>query len=190
MVLYIYKMKKLSVFIFIFWGISSYSQIDSSYLNLLNKTSEINLVDSLTITTNADQLTSLDTLEVIKWFKLVIPGAGPNRIRKRDYYLIGKITNNENFDLLILMEQKKRIDSTSIQTAWLVTTRKDGKYIASLEVAVSGSKKQSTYNITSCLYKDLRVILNSTINASQATISENNIYNINKTGRFLLASRY
>ena len=119
-----------------------------------------------------------------------------NRLKNRAYYLAGKITGHENFDLLVLVEEKKssgsrgKADSNSVQVVHLVSTRKDGHYIASLEAAVTGLKKNSTYNTSSWLYKDYKIVLDSKISVNDKIFDEMTSYRINRGGRFILSGRY
>jgi hypothetical protein len=99
--------------------------------------------------------------------------------------LIGKLTAAENFDLLVLLEKKRRSDSTGTQIIYLISTRKTGEFIASLKAAVGGTRKRTGYNISSCLYKDYRIIQDSKITVDNKAINDMVYYKINSGGRFV-----
>lgn len=166
------------------------AQEDQSYVNLLNSTAEIQLTDSLYIKAEERQLNPLDTVDVKKWFSPVTGMANNNRLKNRGYYLAGKITSNNNFDLLVLIENKKKADSANVKVAYIVSFHKDGKYIAFLEVAVSGNRKKSNYNTSSWLYKDFKIMRDSKITVNEKSLNDLAIYKINGTGRFILYPNY
>ncbi|MBP7109018.1 MAG: hypothetical protein KBA90_10710, partial [Chitinophagaceae bacterium] len=111
------------------------AQIDSSYQLLLKNISEVQMTDSLLLNAIELQAEPLDTFSIKKWFALALSTNNTNRLKNRNYYLTGKITYNNNFDLLVVVEQKKKADVTGMQVVYLVSTKKNGSYISSLEVA-------------------------------------------------------
>lgn len=100
-------MKILFFSCFICCWLNSTAQEDSSYANLLQSTEEIQLTDSLYINTTEWQLRRLDSADVLKWFSPILGLTNTNRLKNRRYYLAGKITSDANFDLVVLMEEKK-----------------------------------------------------------------------------------
>ena len=183
----------MKILLFIFSSCSwlnSAAQQDTSYNNLLRSTEEIQLTDSLYINTTEWQLRRLDSAEVIRWFSPALGLTKNNRIKNRSYFLAGRITTDNKFNLLVLLEEKKRADSTSIQVVNLISFNKEGKYIASLEVAVSGHRKQSIYNTSSWLFKDFKIMRDSKITVNEKSINDLAIYKINGTGRFILYPNY
>ena len=100
------------------------------------------------------------------------------------------MTSNTNFDLLLMVEEKKRSDSSNVQVIYLITSKKDGKYISSLEVAVTGAKKRSSYNTSSWLYKDLKIMKDSKMTINDKPMNDLAFYKINNGGRFILYPNY
>ena len=181
-------MKWLIVFCFLFSYLGAMAQEDSSYRAMLNSTEEIQLVDSLEINAVQWKLRRLDSIDVKKWFSPILGTTSNNRLKNRGYYLAGKITTSANFDLLVLLEEKKKNDSTNsaIQVIYFITVKKDGKYITSLEVAVTGTKKRTSYNTSSWLYKDFMIMKDSKITVNDKPFNDLAYYKINGGGRFIL----
>ena len=71
-----------------------------------------------------------------------------------------------------------------------VSTKKDGTYISSLEVAVTGIRKRSFYNISSRLYKDYQIVQDNQIIVNEKSYGDMSYYKINGGGRFILSSNY
>ncbi|HEV7781790.1 MAG TPA: hypothetical protein VGO58_11030 [Chitinophagaceae bacterium] len=189
-------MKRNLLIVLLFAGFSATAQQELSYEELLKPVNEVELTDSLHIDATPSQMNLLDSITVKKWFAPILGLAKNNRLKNRNYYLAGKITGNENFDLLVLLEEKKKTDSpqdsvsNSIQLVHLVSTRKDGHYIASIEAAAMGLKKRSTYNISSWLYKDYKIVLDSRISVNERSYDDMTSYRINQGGRFILSERW
>ena len=183
-------MKNLIVVCFLFSCLTAGAQNIQTYADLLRFTEEVYVSDSLHINAAPRQKNLLDSMSVKKWFSPVLGTTRNNRIKNRNYYMAGKITTNANFDLLVLLEEKKRSDSTSMQVAYLITTKKDGTYIASIEAAVAGIRKKSSYNTTSWLYKDYKIILDSKIKVNEKSYDDLTGYKINGGGRFILSPTY
>jgi hypothetical protein len=183
-------MKRIVFLCLLFSWLTSDAQEYMSYTDLLKSTQEVWLSDSLYINTDPQQKNILDSSTVKKWFSTILPGTGTNRLKNRNYYLTGKITSNDKFNILVLLEEKKRSDSNSVQVVYLITTKKDGTYIASLEAAISGIRKKSSYNTSSWLYKDNKLVLGSKITVNEKSYDDLTSYKINSGGRFLLSGRY
>lgn len=166
------------------------AQTDSSYQFLLKDISEVKLTDSLLLNAIELQSNPLDTFTIKKWFTHALSINNNNRLKNREYFLTGKITYNNSFNLLVVVEQKMKADVTGIQVVYLVSTKKDGTYISSLEVAVAGIKNNSNYNTSSLLYKDNKLKLDTKFVANDSSYADVNVYKITKTGRFLLAPNY
>ena len=181
---------KRSVSIFIlFLSLQTFAQDDGpAYPEFINTTSEINVTDSLLIDSITPQMKPLDSSAVKKWFSRILPAGNNNRLKNRNYYLAGKITTHNNFDLLLLMEEKKRADSSLGQTVYFVTLKKDGTYISSLEAAVTGTRKKTSFYTSSWLYKDYKIVKDSQMIINQKTYDDMACYKINGTGRFILNS--
>lgn len=132
----------------------------------------------------------IDSFTVKKWFAPVLAASQTVKLKNREFHLAGKITSNEHFDLHILIEDKKKADSTTMQVVHLVTTKKDGSYIASFRAAVTGTKKKSSYYTSSWLYKGFNIVQDSKITTSTASMADVTQYKINNTGRFIMSSNY
>ena len=183
-------MKKLILLISFLSFHQLHAQNDMTYQALLSSVKEVPLTDSLLLHAVEIQANPLDTFTIKKWFSHALSVNNTNRLKNRDYFLMGKITSNINFDLLVLAEQKRKTDATGIQVVYLVSTKKDGGYISSLEVAVSGLKRRSTYYTSSRLYKDNKIFLDTRFNLNDSLYADYSVYNINQNGRFLLAPKY
>jgi hypothetical protein len=178
-------MKRLILISFLTSGMMASAQEPLSYPDMLSGIREINLADSLNFETDPEEVTALDSLTVKKWFPQVLPSTANNKFKNRKFSLVGKITSQENFDLLVLLEEKRRSDSTGTQVVYLISAKKTGDYIASLKAAVSGSKKRTGYNISSCLYKDYRIVQDSKMTVDNKAINDMVYYKINAGGRFV-----
>ena len=183
-------MKSLIFLVFLCSAINAMSQQDGSYAAMLRSTEEIQLTDSLLIDAGQWKLKRLDTVDVKKWFAPILGSANNNRLKNRGYYLAGKITSSNSFDLLVLLEEKRKGDTASVQVIYLISLKKDGQYIASLEAAVSGTKKKSSYNTSSWLYKDFKVLKDSKITINDKSLNDLAVYKINGGGRFILYPNY
>lgn len=178
-------MKRLILFSLLVSGLVGSAQEPVSYAEMLSGTREISLADSLNFDTNPEEVTALDSSTVKKWFPQLLPANANNKFKNRKFSLAGKITTQQNFDLLVLLEEKRRSDSTGTQVVYLISSKKTGEYIASLKAAVSGSKKRTGYHIASCLYKDYRIIQDSKMTVDNKAINDLVFYKINAGGRFV-----
>lgn len=183
-------MKRLVVLCMFVSSLRAHAQEKATYPELLNEADELAVPDSLLIQVNAIPQKLMDTATVKKWFPNLLPTSSNNRLKNRNYYLSGKITGNSNFDLLLVMEEKKKNDSAGAQVIYLVTRKKDGSFIASLEAAVAGNRKNSSYNTFSWLYNSYTVVLNSKMVINEKSYDDRQTYRINKSGRFILAPKY
>jgi hypothetical protein len=100
------------------------AQQDSAYADFLKTINEVPLTDSLLLKAVEIQTEPLDTFIIKKWFTQALSIANNNRLKNREYYLTGKITTNNNFDLLVVVEQKKKADVTGTQVVYLVSIKK------------------------------------------------------------------
>lgn len=162
------------------------AQMPLTYDQLLENTPEINFTDSLLINAQIKEVPALDSASVKKWFSTMLPAGSKNRLKNRTYATVGKITSQANFDLFVLLEEKKRADSSGVQVVYFITLKKDGQFIAKLEAAVNGEKKQSGYNITSLLCKDYKIVQDSRITVNDKSYTDMTYYKINGGGRFIL----
>lgn len=165
--------------------IYTYAQEPISYSRLLESTKEIDISDSLHFDATPEEVTAIDSFTVKQWFPRVLPANAANKFKNRTFSLIGKITSQPNFDLLVLLEEKKRSDSTVTQVVYLVSAKKSGEYIASLKAAAGGMKKKTGYNISSWLYKDYKIVQDSRITIDNKAYDDVAYYKINSGGRFV-----
>ncbi len=167
------------------------AQDDTAYNTLLEKVPEVELIDSIHIEQTFHQMSQLDSMLVKKWFSPILGSTKNSRLKNRNYFLAGKITTNDKFDLLVLLEEKKKVtDSSNVQVVYLISTKKDGTYIAYLEAAVTGIKKRATYNTSSWLYKDNKIVLDSRLLLNNETTYDDMVsYRINGAGRFILSGK-
>jgi len=178
-------MKNPILYILLVSGLSASAQEPLSYDQLLGKTREIVLSDSLIFHTQPQDLVSVDSFSVKRWFYQVLPPKAANKFKNRNFSLAGKITHNPGYDLLVLQEEKRRADSTGTLVIYLISMKKNGEYIASLKAAVGGSKKSTSYNITSCLYKDNKLVQDSRMMIDNKPFNDMAWYKINAGGRFV-----
>lgn len=180
-------MKRLSLILLIAcFAIKSQSQ-DTAYQRLVSITRELTVGDSLQL----DELNEgvrLDTALAKRFFSPLL-SSGNNRFKNRFYTCLGRITDHENFDLFLVQEDRRRADSSSMATTYLVSVKKTGDYISSEKVIVTGTKKRSGYNIRSTLYKENRIFIDTRIITGEKVFEEVENYRITKTGRFILAEK-
>ena len=178
-------MKRLLLLCFVVIQIQAKAQYALSYDDLLAFTTEIEFSDSLIFDTETGLSVPIDSFTIKKWFPQLL-STGTNKFKNKFYYLQGKITQNEHFDLLMLVEEKKRNDSTGIKITYLVSARKNGDYIASIKAAVNGTKKKTDYNISSSLYKGNKIVQDSRITINAQFYDDLTHYKINSGGRFIM----
>ena len=178
-------MKRLILICIFTGGISAVAQEPMNYPDLLASTKEIRLPDSLCFDFTAEEITPLDSVTTKKWFPQLL-SAGANKFKNKTYGLMGKISSGNNFDLLVVLEEKKRADSSGIAITYLVSMKKTGEYISSLKAAVAGTKKKTGYNISSWLYKDLKLVQDAKITVNDQLYDDLTYYKINNSGRFII----
>lgn len=180
-------MRLLTAFCFLLSSASSQAQGDSSFIRLLESTQEITIQDSLEMHTTNWEVLRLDSTDVKKYFSPVLSSVTNNRLKNRSYYLTGKITGNPGFNIFLILEEKKKTDTTETRVLYIVTTKKEGKYISNLEAAVSGTKKRSNYDTYSLLYPDMIIRKNSKITVNEESLISKETYRIINSGRFVLS---
>lgn len=178
-------MRNLFLFCLLGGSLTALSQPSLSYPQLLESTREIQLSDSLVFHTLRGDLAPVDSFTVKRWFSQILPPNANNKFKNRNFSLAGKITLNNNFDLLVLREEKSRKDSSATQVTYLISMKKNGDYIASLKAAVGGTRKTTSYNITSCLYKDFKLVQDSRMTIDNKAYNDMAWYKINAGGRFV-----
>lgn len=183
---YICRMKFRLLIALLLLSFGARAQAPLTYEQLLENTPEISFTDTLLIDAKTKEVPALDSASVKKWFHAVLPAGSKNRLKNRTYATVGKITSQPNFDLFVLLEEKKRPDSSRVQVVYFITTKKEGQFIAKLEAAVNGERKQSGYNITSLLCKDYKIVQDSRITVNDKSYTDMTYYKINGGGRFIL----
>ncbi|MBL7746384.1 MAG: hypothetical protein JNM19_03055 [Chitinophagaceae bacterium] len=183
-------MKKIITLFLFVYSFRLQAQEALSYSQILENNTEISFQDSLLITNLGSDRKTIDTFTVKKWFLPALSGSQDVKLKNRNFFLAGKITTNDHFDLHVLVEDKKKEDSTVLQIVHLVTTRKDGSYISAFKAAVTGTKKKSNYYTSSWLYKGFSIVQDSKIVTSTASLADVTQYKINKSGRFIMYSNY
>ena len=183
-------MKRALIIALFFIATRGQAQDSLGYTDLLQSVKEIQLGDSLHIDLLHSRHEALDSNSMKQWFFPMLGGTNNNRLKNRAYYLNGKITSNPNFNLLVILEEKKKNDTLTSQVVYLVTTRMNGTYIASLKAAISGNKKRSSYNTSSWLYSDYKVVMDSKMVINDKSYYDLSNYRINRTGRFILYPNY
>jgi hypothetical protein len=162
----------------------AFSQQDSSYQEMISKVSELQVGDSLTISTANWQLYQLDSNNVKKWFSPLLGTGNNNRLKNRNYFITGRISGNTGFDLLLILEEKLKSDSGS-RVLHFITTKKEGNYIAHFEAAVNGKKRNSSYDTRSLLFPDHHIRKTELITVNGKTITTVENFRINNAGRFI-----
>lgn len=158
-----------------------------SYSQLLNTSPEITLRDSLPVSSLTRDMKEIDSNTLLQFFKPVLTnGSQTVKLKNRDFFTSGKITTHDHFNLIVLVEDKKKEDSTVLRVIYLVTTKKDGTYISSFKAGVSGTKKKSAYNTSSWISKDLNIQQDSRITTTTASMADVARYKITNTGRFMM----
>jgi hypothetical protein len=176
-------MKTLLLFLLLLSS-KSWAQTDSSFARLLASVNDIEIKDSLPLTTENWTLQRIDSNDVKKWFRAIIGTGINNRLKNRSYFLAGKISSHPSFDILFILEEKKKSDS--VQVMHLITTKNSGQYISSLEVAVNGNKRQSVYNTSSTLFPDFTLRKNELMTIGDKSLLNIENYRITDNGRFML----
>lgn len=180
-------MKKIASLSCLFFCIHLAAQDALTYQQLLAGNEEITVSDSLLVTTLSQKKSEVDSATVKKWFSNILSFSQSGKLKNRDFYMAGKITSNIQFDLHVVVEDKKnKNDSSTMQVIHLVTTHKDGSYISSFKAAVTGSKKKANYITSSWIYKDLNIVLNSRITTSSTLMADIAQYKITSNGRFIM----
>lgn len=166
------------------------AQEGPSYTDLLQTAEELALTDSVLIDASQTPRNLLDSMMVKTWLSNLLPSTPNNRLKRRNYYLTAKVTSHQKFDLLLVQEEKKEKDSTDAEVLYLVSLKKDGTFIASMEASITGAKRNSVYNTRSWLYPGYQVHLLSHMTVNKKSYEDQLRYKINNGGRFILEPKY
>lgn len=181
-------MKKVLIFLFAGHCTASlHAQEIPSYAQLLSDCPEITLKDSLPVSGLVRDMKELDSSTLLYYFKPVLANSNQAvKLKNRDFFTGGRITTRDHFNLLVLVEDKKKEDSTVLRVIYLVTTKKDGTYISSFKAGVTGTKKKSSYQTSSWITKNLDIRQDSRITTTSSTMADVARYRITNTGRFIM----
>lgn len=160
-------------------------ETDSSYMRLLAGTPEMPARDSLLLNTRTYETNPLDSASLLRWFSRLAP-SGSSRFANRRYSLAGKVTRHPQFDLLMVVEEKNRKDSSYFQVLHLVTFQKSGKPIAHLEAAINGFRKNTGYQTRTWLCTGFELVQQSRLLIHEKEVDEVKHYSITGSGRFIL----
>jgi hypothetical protein len=184
-------MRRLSLLILLTLALYNCKAQDSTaYVRMLSNVKELVYTDSLHFSLLDTDTIALDTSAVKKYFSAILPN-GTGKFKNRTYALLGKITGTRSFDLVVLLEDKRRADSSGISVVYLVSLKRSGEYISNLKVAVNGTKKKSGsgYDISSILYKGNKIIQDSKIRTHDQLYDDVTYYRIISGGRFVLDAK-
>lgn len=163
------------------------AQETPSYAQLLSTSPEITLSDSLPVASLTFGMKEIDSASLLYYFSPVLAtGSQMVKLKNRNFYTGGKITTPDHFNVHVLVEEKKKEDSTVLRIIYLITTKKDGTYISSFKAAVAGTKKKSAYNTSSWIFKDLNILQDSHITTTNASMNDVARYRITNSGRFIM----
>jgi len=163
-------------------------QAQLPYGLLLAQTAELKLQDSLAVSAISPSSDALDSLTLrTHFFPVLASGTSKElKLKNRLFYLAGKFTGQSHYDLLLLVEDKRKEDSTVLRTVYVVSTKKDGTYIASLKAAMAGTKKKTNYQVQAWLYPGMIIRQYSQLVANKASMDDHAVYHVSNTGRFIL----
>jgi hypothetical protein len=182
-------MKQIAVILMLCVTINATSQ--KNHTQVLNMTKEIKIIDRVYLDIPNLDKTELDNITAHRFFKNLYGTNNPLPVDTK-YYISGKITKHPDFDLLLLYSEKHPSDSLNDFNLLLLTTRKDGSYISSLDAAsdihfMRNNKMQSN-RIRSYLYSDMRIKQENEISAMNRKFQME--YRINEYGVFVSYPKY
>lgn len=179
-------MKLLFSIILLFSSTFLMGQGGISYNDVLKRTREITIADSLFIDVASVEHVALDTPMLEAFFQAIYPplGTGTKKSRPMEYFISGKITTHPNFDLLLVSTKKENDDNKYFEYVYLLTTRKDGSNISTLTIAIR-REKDAVVNTSSWLFKDYRIFVATNIQSKGKTFGGLAEYRINEEGRFV-----
>lgn len=162
-----------------------YAQKNTDYHTLINSVPEIEFTDSIAFDDYPENSIFIDSIQVRSFFRQLYHTSGKNWGSQLHWWLSGKITHNNNYDLLLLVEKNEGEDGICFNTVHLVSMSKDGEYIAALGLYINRNNNTTRYTASSLLFKDLSIIQNTRIYASSKNFGGRNEYKINEEGRFV-----
>ena len=165
------------------------AQNASDYNNLLKKTREIVITDSILVEVNSVEHIVLDTTTLKNYFQMFYPPMTTRRSFAMEYFISGKITTHPNYNLLLVSTRKEEeTEDVYSESVYLLTTKKDGSNISAIAIA-SKREKNAIVNTSSWLHKDNRVFVTTRINSKGKIFGGLSEYRINDAGMFVHWSR-
>ena len=142
-------MKNWATILLLFSSTFLFAQNEISYGDVLKKTREINITDSVLLDVGSMEHNILDTITLKTFFPSLYPPLVTKKSRPVEYYISGKITTHPYFDVLFVTTKKETDDNHLFQSVYLMTTRKDGSNISTLAVAIK-RENDAVVNTNSC----------------------------------------
>jgi hypothetical protein len=101
------------------------------------------------------------------------------------YFITGKITSAENFNLLLL-----RTESNTCRYVYIISFQKDGTFIEFAEVASSAESRHFSREINATLYPDLTLLENYNITTNLHQFRGTIEQKITPEGKFVTQQSY
>ena len=178
-------MKILVCIFFLLTGTSIKAQNESDYTNLLKKTREIVIIDSILVDVNSIEHIVLDTNTLKNYFQMFYPPLTTRRSNAMEYFISGKITTHPNYNMLLVSTRKEEEeDDVYSESVYLLTTKKDGSNISAIAVAMR-REKNAIVNTSSWLHKDNRVFVTTRIDSKGKIFGGLAEYRVNDDGIFI-----
>ena len=212
-------MRFLYTIFFLLITLSIAAQKESTLKEVLKTTAEISITDSILINYFSLKKTVLDNPTAESFFKLIYPKEKQGD-PKAGYFVAGKITSHKDFDILLLCSEKTTTtrysnelamipgDPSIIKELYFVLLDKDGNYkndfLAAMNYeAVNDLQKTTIRNISSWIFKDLKIVqkietesrpanveVTSSLNRETRSMNFSMEYHINEYGVFVAYPRY
>jgi len=164
------------------------AQNDAGYADLLKRTREIVIRDSLMVDVNTVEHIVLDTIILKDYFQMFYPPLVTRKKSAMEYFISGKMTTNPNYNVLLVSTKKEEQGTDGndeySESVYLLTTKKDGSNISAIAIAIK-REKGTIVNTSSWLHKDNRVFVTTRIDANGKTFGGLTEYRINEDGRFI-----
>ncbi|HEX6194067.1 MAG TPA: hypothetical protein VFZ42_16955 [Chitinophagaceae bacterium] len=178
-------MKILYFISFLLCSTALLAQNEADYNNLLKKTKEIVIVDSILVEVTSVEHIVLDTNTLKNYFQMFYPPLTTRRSSAMEYYISGKITTNPNYNMLLVSTRKEEEEEDVYsESVYLLTTKKDGSNISAIAIATK-REKNAIVNTSSWLHKDNRVFVTTRINSKGKLFGGLTEYRISEDGRFI-----
>ncbi len=145
-------MKKLIFFPALLITAYCNAQISTSYSAWLNTMTELQTKDSIAIKIPTATITEENPL-LIKQFIFPLFSDESSQSKPQSYHIVGKITSNYDYDIILLYISKIYSDSTAIKKIYLNTFSKLGQLLHSQAVASSMMFKDIKSNTSAIYFK-------------------------------------